>query len=134
MRLQYQRGAVSLLWAAVFVGGVALMAMIALMSARHERNYFADMWQYLFTGAGQKLQQAAQSSVAPGSTSVRKCIVAGKVVYSNIECDKSNPSSQEVVLQETKGFEAPKPPPIPARQIGVGPSLQDQAIEKTLGQ
>ncbi|HZW13501.1 MAG TPA: hypothetical protein VFF81_09955 [Noviherbaspirillum sp.] len=131
--LQYQRGAVSLLWAAVFVGSVASMAMVALLSARHERNYFAEVWQYLSSGAGQKLQQAVQTPSVPGHAGVRKCTVAGKVVYSNVECDKSNPTSQEVALQETKGFEPPKPAPVVPGQPGMEPSPQERAIEKILG-
>ncbi|WP_460837992.1 hypothetical protein [Noviherbaspirillum agri] len=133
MRLQNQRGSLSLLWAAVFVGVVALMAMVALISARHERNYFTYAWEYLSSRGKQELLQAAQAPIASGNAVVRKCTVAGKIIYSNVECNASNPTSREVVLQETKGFEAPKPAPNPAAQTGVEPSLQDKAIERTLG-
>lgn len=130
MHLQSQRGAVSLLWSAVVVGVVSLAAMVALMSARHERNYFADAWKHATSSAGQKFQQVAESPLSPGSAGVRKCMIAGRVIYSNVECDKTNPTSQDVALQETKGFEAPKPLPTPAAQP-LAP-LQDKAIERAL--
>jgi len=131
MQVQYQRGAVSLLWAAVVVGAVALAAMVALMSTRYERNYFADAWQQVTSRTGQKLQQVTQSPLPTGSTGVRKCLVASRVVYSNVECDKTNPTSHDVALHETRGVEAPKSLPAPAAQAFT--PLQDKAIERALG-
>ena len=134
MHARYQRGALSLLWAAVLVGAITLVAMVALMSARYERNYFADAWRRL-TGstAGQSLQQSARSVASSQSGAVRNCTVVGKVVYSNVECDASNPTSRKVELHDTQGFEAPKTPPVPATAAEASPTLQDKMIEKAVG-
>lgn len=133
MYSEYQRGELSLLWAAVFAGVVALVAMVALMSARHERNYFDEAWARVSAGAGQKLQHAAENAVKTEAAAVRKCTVGGQVVYSNVECDAANPSSRKIALQDTKGFEAPQVPPAPAMPADALPPLQDKAIEKAVG-
>lgn len=116
MYLKYQKG-LSLLWTAVFVGVLALAAMVALMSARYERNYFDEAWKRVTkTDAGhavQQVQQSAERAARPEGAAVRKCTVNGKVVYSNVECDNSDPTSRKVELHDTKGFEAPKVPPAP---------------------
>ena len=135
MKLRYQKG-LSLLWAAVFVGILTLVAMVALMSARYERNYFAETWKKLTrTEAGQVLQQtqqAAGNAVKPESAAVRKCVIDGKVVYSNVECDNSNPTSQKVQIHDTKGFEAPKAPIASTPEGEGGSSMRDKLIDKAV--
>ncbi|HJV75548.1 MAG TPA: hypothetical protein VJ654_15085 [Noviherbaspirillum sp.] len=131
---KYQRGALSLLWAAVFAGIVAVAAMVALMSVRYERNYFAAAWMRITeSDASQNLRQSARSAVSTESMTVRKCTVAGKVVYSNVECDAANPASRKVELQDTRGFEAPKSAPVPSEHKDALPSLQRQLSEKETG-
>lgn len=132
MHHKYQRGAVSLLWCAVFVGIVTLAAMVVLMSARHERNYFAEAWKRVSGGApAQMLKTVKQDSVhaVKGEASaVRKCIVDGKVVYSNVDCLSDNPSSRTVQLHDTRGIEAPK---MPAPDTHKTPeTLQQRMIEQ----
>lgn len=133
MHKTYQKGAVSLLWAAVFVGVVTLVAMVALMSARYERNYFSEARKRITkSDAGQLLQQTGHSVANPAqpeTTAVRKCMVDGKPVYSNVECAASNPTSRKVELHDTKGFEAPKAPAAPPESA---PTLQDKMIEKAV--
>lgn len=132
MYSKYQKG-LSLLWTAVFVGVVALAAMVALMSARYERNYFAEAWKRMTkTEAGQAVQQVqhgAEMAVKPEAAAVRKCTVNGKVVYSNVECDNSDPTSRKVELHDTKGFEAPKAPPPEAE---AKPDMREKLIEKAV--
>lgn len=136
MYRKYQRGELSLLWTAVVVGIVSLVAMVALMSARFERNYFAEAWKRV-TGSelGRVLQDtrvATESTMKPEGAAVRKCMVDGRVVYSNVECDVNNSTSRKVQLHDTKGFEAPKLPPAP-EQAEAAVTMQDKMIEKATG-
>ncbi|HJV88115.1 MAG TPA: hypothetical protein VJ698_21780 [Noviherbaspirillum sp.] len=134
MHRKYQKGALSLFWAAVFVGVVALAAMVALMSARHERNYFSEaLGRFTKTDAGQMIQQTSQAvekAAKPEATAVRKCTVNGKVVYTNVECDVANPTSRKVEMHDTAGFEAPKIPAPAASQVDSPPTMEERAIEK----
>lgn len=136
MKLKYQRGELSLFWAAVIVGAIALVCMGALFSMRYERNFFADAWnRFTKSDAGkaiQQTQQAAEAVARPDGTGtdIRKCVVDGKMVYSNVECDAKNTSTRKVQLHDTQGIEAPKAPQASVPQQETQPSLQDKMIEK----
>lgn len=132
MRSTYQRGSLSLLWTAVFVGIAVLAGMAVLLSARYERNYFAEAWERVTKAvAGWSLPQVADG--APASQIVRRCTENGTVVYSNVECDTSNPTSQAVSLHDTKGVEAPKTLPAALPQAEASPPLQSGMIDKATG-
>ncbi|HJV83626.1 hypothetical protein [Noviherbaspirillum sp.] len=134
MQVKYQRGELSLFWAAVFVGAVALAAMVALMSARHERNYFSEAWKRATkTEAGQALQQTqkvVEKAAKPEAAAIRKCMVDGKPVYSNVECDTKNPTSRKVELHDTSGIDAPKVSVPAASQMDAPQNMQEKMIEK----
>lgn len=139
MQRKYQRGEVSLLWAAVLVGVVALVCMGALFSMRYERNFFAEAWARFTKSevgkAVQQTQQVAASVAKPDggiSADIRKCTINGKVVYSNIECDAKNATTHKVQLHDTQGIEAPKVPQASASQSGGQPTLQDKMIDKAM--
>lgn len=131
--LNRQRGELSLMWAAVLIGVVTLVAMVGLMSARHERNYFGEAWKRItMTEAGQVLQQTQQSAERAAraeSADIRKCVIDGKVVYSNVECNDS--ASRKVQLQDTRGFEAPKLPPASAPEAE-GKDMRQKMIDKAV--
>lgn len=55
--------------------------------------------------SGQNSNLRAPATVDSG---IKKCMIKGKVVYSDTECTESNPTSRAVKLQDNKGFEAPK--------------------------
>ncbi|HYC43729.1 MAG TPA: hypothetical protein VEB70_12160 [Noviherbaspirillum sp.] len=132
MRLKYQKG-LSLLWTAVVVGLVSLAGMVALMSARYERNYFDEAWKKLTkTDVGQAVQQTQQSAARTEPAQIKKCVIDGKTVYSNVECDKANPTSQKVQIHDTKGFEAPKVPVAPAPEGEGAPSMRDKLMDKAV--
>lgn len=135
MVLNRQKGELSLMWAAVLIGVVTLVAMVGLMSARHERNYFSEAWKRVTkTEAGQVLQQTQQSAeraVKAESAEIRKCVIDGKVVYSNVECDNRNATSRKVQLHDTKGIEAPKSPPAPAPEAE-GKDMRQKMIDKAV--
>lgn len=136
MYSKYQKGELSLMWAAVLIGVVTLVAMVGLMSARHERNYFSEAWKRATkTEVGQAVQQTqqqAERAVKQESAAVRKCMIDGKVVYSNVECDGSNPTSRQVQLHDTKGIDAPKAPPVPVADAEGKPDMRQKMIEKAV--
>jgi hypothetical protein len=138
MNLQYQRGELSLWWAAVAVGVFSLVCMVGLMSMRYERNYFMEAWKnFTKTDAGQVLQktQATATDAVKGQLAgqgqqgaLRKCTIGGKVVYSNVDCETGG---QVIRIHDTAGFEAPKPPPAATPSTGEAPpTLQDRMIDK----
>jgi hypothetical protein len=145
----YQRG-LSLLWVALFMGSLAAMAMAGLYWMRYDRNPLAEGWASLMrnSDAAETLKKS-QRAVAQardaingsaGATAVnadpgalRKCIVEGRVTYSNVECSPHNATSRLVQVHDTQGFEAPKKPPQPKDEMAsatVQQKAMDQAIEK----
>jgi hypothetical protein len=120
--LRRQRG-ISLIWVAVLMAGVAALAMAAIFSMRYERNLFAEGLARLTgkTPPAATVQggatAAAVASPAPSTpgNQLRRCVINGKTVFSDTECSAANATTQNVIVHETKGVEAPKAPkPDPA--------------------
>jgi hypothetical protein len=137
--IERQRGALNLVWVAVFSALLAAAAMAALWSMRYERNLFAEGVSAV-TGAAPARQaiDAARGAVAAagggdkaGNGALRKCVVKGKTVISNTECLDSNKTSKTIDIHDTRGFEAPKVPVAPAAERTSDPAL-DKIIEKQL--
>ena len=128
--LSKQRG-LGLIQVAIVMATLAAIAMAFLMSARHERNYFTEGLAKL-TGkpAPAEGASAAASAVAAAVPAVpagvlRKCVINGKTVLSDVECK----DGQVVKAIDTRGIEAPKvPKPDPADSAPR--SATDKMIEK----
>lgn len=131
MHTKYQRGELSLFWASVLVAVVTLAALAALFSMRYERNFFAEAWQRIVhADAGQSLRRATEQAARPGVAVIRKCIVNGKVTYSNVECDSRNLASTKPELHDSQGIEPPKTAPAP--QADAPGTLQEKMMEKAM--
>lgn len=134
-----QRGVLNLYWVAIFSAMLAALAMAAIYSMRYERNLFAEGWAAIGKLAGASQAQAVVDSArnavagdpAKGDGVMRKCVVEGKTVISNTECTAHNPTSKVIQIHDTKGFEAPKPPP-PADPAPAANAMTDKIIEKQL--
>jgi len=111
----------SLVWCAVVVGIVALVAMLGLLSMRYDRNLFAESWKKLTASAPAVPAAAAK----PTATAIHKCSVNGVITYSNVECK----AGSKVELSDTRGVEAPKAPPAPVPQSSA-PTLHDKMIDR----
>ncbi|MET3133717.1 hypothetical protein AAKU55_004007 [Oxalobacteraceae bacterium GrIS 1.11] len=130
--LRHQSGAISLFWVAICAAVFAAVAMAALFSMRYERNLFAEglgKVSKTVGGAGlvQKAQEVAGGRAPAGGGVLRKCIIGGKTVISDIDCKTNNSSSKVIEIHDTAGIEAPKvpvPAPAPAE------AATTQAIEK----
>lgn len=129
--LQRQRG-LSLIGVASFSIVFAGIAMAFLMGVRHDRNYFAEGWAKL---TGKMKESPLPAIVSPDTpstaTALRKCVVDGKTVISNVDCTDKNPTSKDIKIYDTKGFEAPKAPP-PADSAPRSNPAIDKAIEKQM--
>lgn len=133
-----QRG-ISLIQVAIVMATLAAIAMAALISMRNEHNYFVDMANKLLgrpvaatpasgIEAGGAAAAAAAAPPTPGNV-LRKCIINGKTVLSDVDCSASNPTSKVVKSLDTRGIEAPKvPKPDPADSAPQ--SATDKMIEK----
>jgi hypothetical protein len=129
--LLHQRG-LSLIGVAVFSIVFAGIAMTFLMGVRHDRNYFAEGWAKM-TG---KLGEAPLPAIVSPTTqhtgaAMRKCVINGKTVISNVDCTDKNATSKDIDIVVTKGFEAPKAPS-PADSAPRSNPAIDKAIEKQM--
>jgi hypothetical protein len=139
MMIESQRGALNLVWVAVFSAAAALVAMAALWSMRYERNLFAEGVAAV-TGSAPARQaiDAASQAVAvakpadsAGNGAMRKCVIDGKTLISNTDCLDNNKTSKTIKISDTRGIEAPKVPVEAASAPTSNPAL-DKIIEKQL--
>jgi hypothetical protein len=127
--LSKQRG-LGLIQVAIVMATLAAIAMAFLMSARHERNFFTEGLAKLagkpVPAAGASASSAAAAAVPAAPAGVlRKCVINGKTVLSDVECK----DGQVVKAIDTRGIEAPKvPKPDPADSAPQ--SATDKMIEK----
>lgn len=138
-------GAVSLLFTAVFMSVVALLAVSFLYSLRYGHWPMQDMWdrwtrQAKIENIQQEIKGVTAQSGMPSANEVRRCVIAGKVVYSNVDCrdDSSggNSGSKAVKLYDSRGIEAPKQAVQPEAQSDAGMQtdkpLADKVLEKAV--
>lgn len=113
MKIAKRQRGLSLFWCAILMAVLAAGAMLVLFSMRHERNPLAEIWSRASQGgAVAGVRQKVQGGVADAQpAAVRRCIVDGSVLYSNVDCDPKKSGSKAVRLHLTEGFEAPKVPP-----------------------
>jgi hypothetical protein len=135
-RVIRQQG-ISLIQVAIVMATLAAIAMASLISMRREHNYFADLANKVLgkpvaatPAAGGDASAAAVAAPPPAPGNVlRKCVINGKTVLSDVDCGASNPTSKVVKSLDTRGIEAPKvPKPDPADSAPQ--SATDKMIEK----
>ncbi|MBI3286092.1 MAG: hypothetical protein HYZ65_14750 [Burkholderiales bacterium] len=134
-----QAGAIHLAAVAILFMLLAAAAMTFLYSMRYGRLPMQDVWDRWgksATAISAELKNAGgwHAEAGPVATvdgGIRRCQIHGKLVYSDNACNASNPSSREVRLQDSKGFEAPKaPPPGAAGEEAVEQELRSKLLEK----
>ena len=133
--LHRQRGAYKLYHVALLSAGVAALAMAALFSLRQDRNLFAEgaakVGKLVADSALAAPIDSARAAVAGKDGQMRKCVINGKTVISNADCDERNPTSKVIKLRESKGFEAPRVPVEPKNEFDAQ-DLRAKMIEKQL--
>ena len=121
-----QRG-IGLIQVAIIMASLAAVAMAFLMSARHERNFFAEGLAKLSGKPAVGSSAPVADIIAPAAPAgvLRKCVVDGKTVLSDVACK----DGKVVKAIGTRGIEAPKvPKPDPAESAPQ--SATDKMIEK----
>jgi hypothetical protein len=98
-----QRGELNLFWCVVLFAALGFAVFAGLVSFRDGRNLFAEWWDSARTQAAGVSSGKIPSAIttlpaagAPASSEIRKCIVNGKVVYSNVECGADNATSRKL--------------------------------------
>ena len=139
MNVFYEKGTISLRWSVLLVVLVTLVSMVALISLRDERNLFAEAWTRLTHSSAartwtQKPQTAigkVQRAIEGEPAVVRKCVVKGVTLYSNVECGGKDARAHEIDLHYTQGIEPPKVAESPAAAARV---TQNDAVDKIVQQ
>jgi hypothetical protein len=132
-----QGGQISLWLVALLMAAFAAISMAALFSMRYERNRFAEGIAWLLksraadavAGQARAASEGASAALgaAPASGAMRKCVIDGKHVVSNVDCANAA-SSKVLALHDTRGIEAPKAPPPPPQPEPA--NLREQMIDK----
>lgn len=127
-----QRGAISLLWVIILSALLALAAMAALFSMRHERNLFAEAWHKVAGGDLARQAAARATGPTPADTSLRKCVIDGKTVVSNVDCKADNKTTKTIEIHDSHGFAPLAPPPAAQKDEPTSNPAIDKMIEKQL--
>ncbi|MDO8179790.1 MAG: hypothetical protein Q7T62_16225 [Undibacterium sp.] len=134
-----QGGAISLYLVAILMMLLTLAALAFFYFMRYGHLPMQDVWQrWSKSGAvisnelkgagGLSVDGAAFGKVATVDSGIRRCTIKGKVIFSDVECTDSNPSTREVKLYDSKGGEPPKAPA--AVKDAPDPDLKLQMIDK----
>ena len=74
---------------------------------------------------------AAPAAASASGGQMRKCIIDGQMVVSNVDCTDQNKTSKAIKIQDSRGFEPPKKPVKPAAEPAPD-KLTDKMSEKPL--
>ena len=133
-----QQQGFGLIQVAIVIAALAAIAMAATFSMRYERNLFTEGLARL-TGkpmaplipgpAAGSSATAATAPPAPPAGVLRKCVIDGKTVLSDVDCGPSNPSSEVVRVRPMRGIESPRQSaPEPAESPAA--TARDKLVEK----
>lgn len=131
MHKSFQRGVISPLGIAILMSVLTLLGLAFLYSARYGHFPLQDVWSgwgksatiithELKNASGMPTENRPAEQGVPDDmgmrqaatvdAGIRRCRIHGKVVYSDIDCIDSNPSTHAVKLYDNKGFETAKVP------------------------
>ncbi|MES2049601.1 MAG: hypothetical protein V4447_14465 [Pseudomonadota bacterium] len=99
-----QGGAINLAFVALLMMALSLAAFSLLYYMRYGHVPLQDVWQRWSKSADAVLSGRAVT-VDEG---ILRCTVKGKVVFSDVDCSESNPTTRTVKLVDNKGGEPPK--------------------------
>jgi hypothetical protein len=127
-----QSGAINLVLVAVLMMVLTLTALSFLYYMRYGHVPLQDVWQRWSKSAEvvtTELSELGKDGVLSGNaatvdTGIRRCTINGKVLFSDVECSDSNPTTRAVKLVDNKGGEPPK-----ASATGKGQDAVQAAVQ-----
>ncbi len=139
---KYHQSGLSLIAVAIIMALLAAGAMATLYAIRYDKNPIKEILgskgvNQTINQAGQTLDKAQSdltgkptaAAVAADNAAIRKCIIDGKTVFSNVECPKSSP---KLKLHDTAGFAPPPKPAEESASSAASTTLQQQAMERAI--
>jgi hypothetical protein len=108
-----QGGTVSLVMVSLLVMGLSLAAMSLLYYMRYGHVPLQDVWQRWSKSAevvSKEIGGVLPDQAVTVDAGIRRCTIKGKVVFSDVECSDTNPTTRAVKLVDNKGGEPPKTP------------------------
>jgi hypothetical protein len=138
-----QGGAINLFLVAILMMGLTLAALSFLYYMRYGHVPLQDVWQRWsksadvvtkeLTGLSGSNKDGAQSGrAATVDSGIRRCTINGKVVFSDVECSDSNPTTRAVKLYDSKGGEPPKASAASSTQESAELDVKSKMIEKII--
>lgn len=112
-----QSGAINLYMVSLLMMALTLAALSLMYYMRYGHVPLQDVWQRWRHSADtitKDLSGLKPDGVLPGQavtvdSGIKRCTIKGKVVFSDVECSDSNPTTKAVKLVDNKGGEPPKP-------------------------
>jgi hypothetical protein len=140
-----QNGAISLYLVSIVMMLLTLAAVAFFYFMRYGHMPLQDVWQRwgksgaVITNELKEMSGVANGGANGGAPSgkaatvdagIRRCTIHGKVIFSDVECTDSNPSTRAVKLYDSKGGEPPKAPVVAKEDAE--PDLKLQMIDKAI--
>ena len=134
--MMHRQQGLSLIGVAIFMALLAATAMGALYWVRYERNPITDIMNGQVGKSAKAplpgaIKPAPLAAVAPPPAPagpIRKCVINGKTVYSDLECPQSG---EKLKLHDNQGF-APPPKPVPEEDSNASATVQQKAMDKAI--
>lgn len=139
-----QRGAINLYLVSFLMMVLTLAALSLMYYMRYGHVPLQDVWQRWSDSADmvadvavKKLSGLNKDAVLPGQavtveTGIRRCTIQGKIVFSDVECSDSNPTTKAIKLVDNKGGEPPRisasSTALDATKVDVQSKIIDRAV------
>ena len=139
-----QSGAINLYMVSILMMAITLAALSLLYYMRYGHLPLQDVWQRWSKSAEvvtnkvtKELSGSGRDSIVSGQAvtvdaGIRRCTIHGKVVFSDVECSDSNPTTRAVKLVDNKGGQPPKASAASTTQDAAQGDMTSQMIDKAV--
>ena len=135
-RLKFaQIGAINLYVVAFLMMALTLAALSLIYYMRYGHVPLQEVWQRWSHSADAITKELQPGQAVTVDAGIRRCTIKGKVVFSDVECSDSNPTTKAVKLVDNKGGEPPKPSANASNskaQDATGVDVQSKIIDKAV--
>lgn len=130
-----QSGAINLYVVSILMMALSLAAISLLYYMRYGHVPLQGVWQRWSKSAevvSKEIGGVLPDQVVTVDAGIRRCTIKGKVVFSDVECTDSNPTTRAVKLVDNKGGEPPKAPAANTAQGAPEADVKSQIIDKAV--